>query len=251
MPLIVIPHEFNVIGGLLGLGPDILLDLLSEMIEIQDAFQLISVCKKLLKLKNHDRYIKIIETFNYPIAIHNPDPYDFYFSDYDRKMKMITKNQTQNNSFSLTQVIEDGVWSFETIFDAFANDGCGGVGIVRDSYIIPTGTNPYSSPHNQHMVVYFGKTAGKGTVCYKGIQTSGNIEFTNNQIVKLEFDSEKGTLIFFVDGVRQPIYIQGIKEKVRFFIFMYFSGSTCTIGSLKRLVTPTSGHIGNEESIEW
>ncbi|KAA6363052.1 MAG: hypothetical protein EZS28_041422, partial [Streblomastix strix] len=64
-------------------------------------------------------------------------------------------------------------------------------------------------------------------------------------------DSEKGTLIFFVDGVQQPVYISGIKEKVRFFICMYYAGTSCTIRSLKKLSSPTSGHVPNEKAIQW
>ncbi|KAA6375980.1 MAG: hypothetical protein EZS28_028492, partial [Streblomastix strix] len=66
-----------------------------------------------------------------------------------------------------------------------------------------------------------------------------------------QFDSEKGTLIFFVDGVQEPVYISGIKEKVRFFICMYYAGTSCTIRSLKKLNSPTSEHVPNEKAIQW
>lgn len=57
-----------------------------------------------------------------------------------------------------------------------------------------------------------------GEVGYNGIRTNGNQGFIKNQIIRLEFDSFKGTLIFFLDGVQQPVYISGIKEKVRFIV---------------------------------
>lgn len=44
---------------------------------------------------------------------------------------------------------------------------------------------------------YYGN--GNGEVHYLGKGTSGNIAFNDKQIIKAEFDSEKGTLIFFVD----------------------------------------------------
>ncbi|KAA6399992.1 MAG: hypothetical protein EZS28_004478, partial [Streblomastix strix] len=90
-----------------------------------------------------------------------------------------------------------------------------------------------------------------GTVWYKGKQTIGNIPFINNQTVTLEFDSEKGTLFFFVGGAQQPVCITGIKEKIRFIIFMHFGGSICTIGSLKKLEAPTSVQIANKKAIQW
>ncbi|KAA6371744.1 MAG: hypothetical protein EZS28_032729, partial [Streblomastix strix] len=79
----------------------------------------------------------------------------------------------------------------------------------------------------------------------------GNIGFKDNQIIKAEYDSEKGTLIFFVDGVQQPVYITEIKEKVRFIIFMWHAGATCTIRSLKKLARPTTGHVANEKAVQW
>ncbi|KAA6370425.1 MAG: hypothetical protein EZS28_034048, partial [Streblomastix strix] len=61
----------------------------------------------------------------------------------------------------------------------------------------------------------------------------------------------KGTLHLFVDGAQQPIYISGINEKVRFVIYMYWAGSTCILRSLKKLSTPTVGHLPNEKALQW
>ncbi|KAA6371366.1 MAG: hypothetical protein EZS28_033107 [Streblomastix strix] len=105
--------------------------------------------------------------------------------------------------------------------------------------------------YTENMATYAGQDWGGGTVYYIGTNKSGNKSFTDNQIIKAEYDSEKGTLIFFVDGVQQPIYITGIKEKVRFIISMYFAGATCTIRSLKKLAKPTSGHVPNEQIVQW
>ncbi|KAA6355547.1 MAG: hypothetical protein EZS28_048926, partial [Streblomastix strix] len=55
-------------------------------------------------------------------------------------------------------------------------------------------------------------------VWYKGKGTDGNARFDNNQILRLEFDSFKGTLILFIDNIQQPVYFSGIKEKVRFVV---------------------------------
>ncbi|KAA6390705.1 MAG: hypothetical protein EZS28_013766 [Streblomastix strix] len=84
-----VPIEYNVTGGLIGLGPDILLEVLSTMRLIPDAIQFIGINKKMMQLKNHSRFIRIIETLNYPIAIHNPDPIDVDFTDIDEVQKMI------------------------------------------------------------------------------------------------------------------------------------------------------------------
>ncbi|KAA6384461.1 MAG: hypothetical protein EZS28_020012 [Streblomastix strix] len=91
-----------------------------------------------------------------------------------------------------------------------------------------------------------------GRVFVKGRNyADGNAAFSNNQILKIEFDSGKGTLHLFVDGAQQPNYISGINEKVRFVIFMVYSGSTCILRSLKKLSTPTIGHLPNEKALQW
>ncbi|KAA6318172.1 MAG: hypothetical protein EZS28_054982, partial [Streblomastix strix] len=56
------------------------------------------------------------------------------------------------------------------------------------------------------------------SVFYKGKGTNGNEKFKDNQILRLEFNSFKGTLILFIDNVQQPVYFYGIKEKVRFIV---------------------------------
>ncbi|KAA6360204.1 MAG: hypothetical protein EZS28_044270 [Streblomastix strix] len=73
-----------------------------------------------------------------------------------------------------------------------------------------------------------------GGIYYKGTKTAGNIGFEENQIVRLEFDSEKRTLVFFVNG-----------------IYMYEANLSCTIKSLKQLSSPTSVHIENEQAVQW
>ncbi|KAA6393317.1 MAG: hypothetical protein EZS28_011155 [Streblomastix strix] len=86
---------------------------------------------------------------------------------------------------------------------------------------------------------------------YEGNGTSENIANQDNQKIKVEYNSEKGNLVFFVDGVQQPVYASGINEKVRFIIYMYLAGSSCTIRSLKKLTSLTSGHVVNELAIIW
>lgn len=59
-----VPTEYNVIGGLIGLGPDILLDVLSEIRLVPNAVQFIGSCKKTLQLINHSRFYGIIESLS-------------------------------------------------------------------------------------------------------------------------------------------------------------------------------------------
>ncbi|KAA6400357.1 MAG: hypothetical protein EZS28_004114 [Streblomastix strix] len=73
------------------------------------------------------------------------------------------------------QILDDGIWQLEAIFDIYYANGCFGVGIVRDSYIyrIPVGAHPKDPPNNQHMAVYYGSYK-EGKVGYKGNEYIGN-----------------------------------------------------------------------------
>ncbi|KAA6378663.1 MAG: hypothetical protein EZS28_025810 [Streblomastix strix] len=213
-----VPTQYNVIGGLPGLGLDIMLELLSEFRLISNAVQFLGINKKTFQLKNHALFFKIIETLNYPVSVINNDPPEIVFSDIDGVMKKISKQNDRFVTISLTQVLENGIWTMEVEFNN-SNDWAA-IGIVRDTYEIPPNIYPNRNPHRDHMVLYGMHSFGNGKVFYKGNGTSGNIAFKDNQKIKAEFDSEKGTLIFSVDGVQQPVYVTGIDEKVRFIVWL-------------------------------
>ncbi|KAA6385772.1 MAG: hypothetical protein EZS28_018700 [Streblomastix strix] len=205
--------------------------------------------QELKKLRDEIEKIKSNIPKDFPIAIINPDQQDFDFADIDgNQKKIIKKTGRTQRAVSLTQVLEHGIWELEVQFSNGGNNG--GIGIIRDTYILPAGTDPTSSPHHDHAVAYTGQGWGN-CIHYKGTRTSGNTLIQDNQIIKVEYNSEKGALIFFVDGVQQPVYIAGIKEKIRFIICLFYAGATCTIRSLKKLTKPTSGHLPNEKAVQW
>ncbi|KAA6394123.1 MAG: hypothetical protein EZS28_010350 [Streblomastix strix] len=187
---------------------------------------------------------------NFPITVINPDPRDFDFADIDGIRKKITKKKNQiHDSVTISQVLENGVWSLETQFNEQGQ--CQAVGIVENSYNIPACADLAQAPYNMHVAFFTGHAWSSGKIYCKGTQTPGNAIYIKNQFVKAEYNSDKGTLIFFINGVQQPVYISGIKEKVRFFIFMFHAGATCVIHSMKKLADPTSGHVANEKAVQW
>ncbi|KAA6382805.1 MAG: hypothetical protein EZS28_021671 [Streblomastix strix] len=188
-----VPSEYNIIGGLLGLGPDILLEILSELRLISNAVQFLG----------------------YHIAIINKIPGDVKFIDIDLVQKKINKTKTGDNTISLVQVLDNGIWTMEAMFQN--TGGYAAIGIVRDSYDIPAKAWYCAGPHTDHIAAFRGKNSGL-PVWFKEQGTDGNTGFDDNQILRLEFDSFEGTLILFIDNVQQPVYFSGIKEKVRFVV---------------------------------
>ncbi|KAA6395177.1 MAG: hypothetical protein EZS28_009297 [Streblomastix strix] len=200
-------------------------------------------------LKEETEKLKSKRTKDLTMEIINPDTEDIISTPKFNGQLKISKKLSKTNTFSLSQVLENGVYAIEAEFFN-SHDGYVMVGVVRDSFQIPAGIHPNLAGCNQHMVGFAGKVWG-GVVYYKGSSTPGNTSFADSQIVKAEYDSEKGTLIFFVAGTQQPVCMTGIKEKVRFIIYMYYADSYCIIKSLKNLAIPTLRHVANENFIQW
>ncbi|KAA6368198.1 MAG: hypothetical protein EZS28_036275 [Streblomastix strix] len=214
-----VPKEYNVIGGLARVGPDVLLYVLSEIRLISNAVQFLE-----------------------------PDCVEFLnIDDVQKKINMIDFGW---KPISLDQVLDNGIWSLEAMFDYTFGGTAASIGIVRDSYDIPINTQFWKKPHTDHIAAFQGGGSGY-SVFYKGKGTYGNERFKGNQILRFEFDSFKGTLILFIDNVQQPVYLSGIKEKVRFIIFLVNARSSCTILSLKQLIAPTSKQIANQVAVQW
>ncbi|KAA6369454.1 MAG: hypothetical protein EZS28_035019, partial [Streblomastix strix] len=177
-----------------------------------------------LKTQNKKQKEEIVnlnfkQSSNYPITIINQDPSYFDLTDIDDIMKKISKKkENEYCNVSLTQILENGVWEIEIEFNG--NDMIA-VGIVRDSFNLKTEVAVNYSPNTNHIATYLSKNTGWGGnkgVYYKYYYAQGNAGYGTNQRIKQQFDSEKGTLIFFVDGVQQPVYVRGINEKVRFVV---------------------------------
>ncbi|KAA6370459.1 MAG: hypothetical protein EZS28_034014 [Streblomastix strix] len=164
---------------------------------------------------------------DFPIVIINKDPDCIEFIDIDGVLKKINKKDYEFCTISLVQVLDNGIWTIETMF-------LNTQGIADTDHIAAFCGGNYPYP-----------------VWYKYYGTGGNAGFIDNQILRLEFDSFKGTLVLFIDNVQQPVYFTGIKEKVRFIVYMYIAGSYCTIQSLKKLIKPTSVHLENEKAVKW
>ncbi|KAA6377648.1 MAG: hypothetical protein EZS28_026825 [Streblomastix strix] len=220
----------------------------SEQEKVRKEEELLIMKSENEQLKEQYEILKSKQSQDFPIAIINPDPLEISFSDINGIMKKISKKQDKYNTVSISQVLENGIWSMEAEFKntkIYAT-----IGIVEDSFNIPPEAYPWNEPSSRHMVVYTSKEYG-GSIWQRGKAIDGNTKFKDNQIVRLELDCEKGTLFFFLDDIQQPLYISGIKEKVRFVIFMYYTGATCVIRSLKKLAGPSTVHVAQEREVSW
>ncbi|KAA6378955.1 MAG: hypothetical protein EZS28_025518 [Streblomastix strix] len=202
------------------------------------------------KLKEEIVKLKSMQSQDFPITLHNPNPPLIDFSDINATMKIITLKQQKPSTISFSQVLQSDIWSMETVFSG-TRGGDAAIGIVRDSYKIPAEAYPDSEPHYQHMAAYKGKHFQNNFVCYKGIKTEGNVAFTDGSILRQEYNSGKRTVTFFVNEVQQPVYFAGVNEKVRFFIYLFPEGSSCTILSFKKLAIASAVSELNKKAVQW
>ncbi|KAA6374414.1 MAG: hypothetical protein EZS28_030057, partial [Streblomastix strix] len=167
------------------------------------------------KLKEQIDKMKPKLSLDAPIALINQDPSDFELINIDGLKKKIIKKQNKWNTISLSQVVEDGIWEMES---EFANDNHAAIGIVRDSHNLVAGKAANESPNDQHTAILYNQSWYNGNVRCKGKEMPGNTGFKGKQKVKQQFDSGTGTLMFFIDGIQQLVYITRINEKVRFIV---------------------------------
>ncbi|KAA6390468.1 MAG: hypothetical protein EZS28_013999, partial [Streblomastix strix] len=150
-----VPKEYNVIDGLPGVGPDILLNVLSDIRLVSNAVQFLGVCKKMQQLMRHSRFIRIVEQLKYPIEIINKDPDYIEFIDIDGVQKKINMKNNCFCTISLVQVLDNGIWSLEAMFQN-SELYISGIGIVRDSYDIPAKAVYCDKPHTDHIAAFSG-----------------------------------------------------------------------------------------------
>ncbi|KAA6389431.1 MAG: hypothetical protein EZS28_015040 [Streblomastix strix] len=180
------------------------------------------------------------------------DPADFVSAAQGNGQIKITKQQNKYNNISFGPALENGIYAIEASFKYSGNGA--GIGIVRDTYSIPDNCAPWSTQdqkYAQHVALYADAYAS-GYMYYKGTSKSGNTAYNNeSQIIRAEFNSNTGTLIFSYNGTQQPVHITGIKEKVRFMIHFYNANYYFIIRSFKKLAEPTTVPVDNQYAVQW
>ncbi|KAA6370078.1 MAG: hypothetical protein EZS28_034394, partial [Streblomastix strix] len=185
--------------------------------------------------------------------LQNPDENGSYVK-FERviglKRKAIALQNDKPVVIPLNKEMINGIHSVSVKFEKCNKDGIayGHVGIAKASHNIPCPCEAWEEPHNTNMLFYNG---GDGTIHFRGNTTYGNTQFSDGQLITMELNMDIGTLHFIVDGVQQPVFVRGIKEKVRLYWELYYKDSLFTVVSVNQLNIPTVMKLNNEKAFDW
>ncbi|KAA6387298.1 MAG: hypothetical protein EZS28_017174 [Streblomastix strix] len=250
------PQDYNIIGGLIGLGPDILLELLFSMDNLPDIQKFIGVNKKTFHLKDHPGFQQIIvnsQCIDQVSELENSDltGKSVELVRVDGLLRTAIGLIFERFSISLNKIMKVGIHSMSCIIeqrDNYLGYISGSIGVCKAGYKITYPCWPRIYPHYQSMVQYDGVD---GLVRFKGNETKGNAKFSVGQILTMELNMDAGTLHFFVDGKQQRVFVCGINEPVKFYFHLYDRHVPFTITSLKEIRLPTTKTLRLEKAIEW
>ncbi|KAA6380061.1 MAG: hypothetical protein EZS28_024413, partial [Streblomastix strix] len=118
---IAVPKEYNVRGSLNGLGPDILLEVLTETPLEKDAQNLVGVSKQTLKLNDHPRFFlateNLIQGLNVPNKIWSEGEIVEEDGISDGISFVHTNKNNNKCTISVDSIVEDGISKLEFIFE--------------------------------------------------------------------------------------------------------------------------------------
>ncbi|KAA6376261.1 MAG: hypothetical protein EZS28_028212 [Streblomastix strix] len=190
-------EEYNVEKSLIGLGPDVLMDLLNEIEYIEDAHQ-----------------YKSMENKKYPV-----DSTAILPTGGDLNQQGLTFAHTKGNINASTVVfdpiISDDFYYFEGVFHNHWVRYFD-IGITEPSVLY--GQNEGPQRYGENTVRY---CSGNGQIGHIfRYEISGNEALTNEQRIGVEVDmtATTRTVHFFVNDVEQPVFVIGIPDKIRFFV---------------------------------
>ncbi|KAA6376661.1 MAG: hypothetical protein EZS28_027812, partial [Streblomastix strix] len=210
---IVVPTEYNIISGLIGLGPDILLEILNEMNNLPDAQKFLIICKKTFELMKHSRFTKIIESLRFV---------KYTFLIPDKKYRIAESNQFihlepdfEHCTVALNPVLSNGIFRIEFIFVNHDEGLHYCVGIAESSCVFGSGKGPDDDGNDKKTVRYW-NDGDVGHIGYNYIK--GNKEFKCGQKVAIEANlySKPFSLRFFIDNEEQQNNFIYIPSEIRF-----------------------------------
>ncbi|KAA6392188.1 MAG: hypothetical protein EZS28_012284 [Streblomastix strix] len=231
--------EYNVDEGLLGLGPDIFLHLLSEMKHPQDVRKFLAICKKFHKLQEHPRFLIQIS----PSFIIKEQS-----QGRQQGMQFIHSDGEDYCTIAIDPIIREGMIRIEIIFD---NNGgrISGVGIADASCSFAVGSIPTNDGNKEKTVRYY----NKGSLNHITNYAIRNQIYEVGQRIAIEVDmtTVPRRATFFVDDIEQPNYVIGIPSEIRFLAFTYVRSTSFTILKFEKLVQSTAKGVEGSQALEW
>ncbi|KAA6403934.1 MAG: hypothetical protein EZS28_000547 [Streblomastix strix] len=216
--------EYNIDGSLLGLGPDILLDLMSEMKLPQDIQQ-------------------ILVSFQItPIFIIKES-----YQGKQVENKFIHSDEDQLCTITIDPIISEGIVRIEIILENTGGIGYS-MGIADTSCSFTVRKAPLQEENREKIVSYS---------CFGNLDhiTRGpkNQRYYVGQKVGIEVDmtTVPRKVTFFVDDVEQPNYVIGIPSEIRFWAYIYFGRSSFTVTKFERLIKSSAKGVEGSKVLEW
>ncbi|KAA6402280.1 MAG: hypothetical protein EZS28_002192 [Streblomastix strix] len=236
--------EYNVEGGILGLGEFILLEIAFYLIDLEDVQQVVSLCKKTFKLKDHVRFHKSIDNkINIPISITIPTYYSEQYTKKENEFTYTSKN-FGCKTFPIDQIITNGLYRCEFK----VNKAGSSFGVMKSGLIIPFGKGCGWEPQAKD-TAYQNQ---EGYLYQNRSNIGGNQELKDGDIVAIEVNmAPPRTATLFTNGKQQPVFVNNIPESVQFFFTLSDNNYSTTVLSLKRLEASTSANITGAKEVKW
>ncbi|KAA6378844.1 MAG: hypothetical protein EZS28_025632, partial [Streblomastix strix] len=87
---------------------------------------------------------------------------------------------------------------------------------------------------------------------HRGDNTVGNNRFEDDvHVIGMELNMHEGTLHFFCCGEQQKVFIEGIREPVLFYGYIFYRGTSMTVLRLSKLSAPTVAQLKGEKAVRW
>ncbi|KAA6386258.1 MAG: hypothetical protein EZS28_018216 [Streblomastix strix] len=210
--------EYNVNGSLLGLGENILLEIMTEMIIPQQIQKFLVVCKKIYKLKEHSRFGSIIQSI---IQIAPTFIIEKENQGTLQGMKFIHSDQSNYwCTIAIDPIIKEGIVRFEIIFE---NTGVLGrnIGTADASCSFASGKRPWEDGNDEKTVRYY----QDGVLNHIAYDTIYNGSYKDGQRISaiVDMTSNPRKVVFYVDDIEQPNYVIGIPSEIRFWVRIYIN----------------------------
>ncbi|KAA6393989.1 MAG: hypothetical protein EZS28_010489 [Streblomastix strix] len=236
-----VPSEYNVICGFLGLGQDILLEVIRQISELRDLQQFLIINTKTFRLKDHMHFQQIIKSIiNIDYFLQVP-----CLDDVSVNGDIFTNISNVNvSSILFDPIIDKGIVMIE-ILDL---KKIRAIGIADKSVYYKR--NEWIQARGFDIII---QCWNDGWIYNINDYVKGNSQFDTGDHVKMELNMEHDphSLTFFVNDIEQPHYVVGIPSEVRIWIFLQHLGESFKILKFQKILNPVAQHGSGTQMWQW